>query len=114
MGCCMNAPNPQGNQQAMNQDLRRPEPAGRDAHEARARRDSQQNRHGHGRSGQRQSHSQNTTGLRITYLQNPNVEIIKHDKTKGEGVQKTLAYDTPFSQQELEKWRNVFWGKSSI
>ena len=40
---------------------------------------------------------QNTTGLRITYLQNPQVEIIKHDKTVGSGVQKTLAYDTPFT-----------------
>ena len=43
------------------------------------------------------SRPQNTTGLRITYLQNPQVEIIKHDKTVGQGVQKTLAYDTPFT-----------------
>jgi len=42
-------------------------------------------------------------------LQNPNVEIIKHDKTKGEGVQKTLAFDTPLPEHELVKWRDVFW-----
>ena len=113
MGYCINAPNPQGDQQIRPQDLRRPEPAGRDADEARESGDSQQNRHGNGRSGQSQSHSQNTTGLRmnfcLTYLQNPGVEIVKRDKTKGEGVQKTFAYDTPLSQQKLEEWRSQFW-----
>jgi len=24
-------------------------------------------------------------------------------------VQKTLAYDTPFTKEELDKWRDVFW-----
>ena len=62
-------------------------------------------------SSQRQGHSQNTTGLRITYLQNPTVELIKHDKTVGQGVQKTLAYDTPFTSEQLENWRKEFWGK---
>jgi len=37
------------------------------------------------------------------------VEIIKHDKTIGEGVQKTLAYDTPYTVTELDKWRQDFW-----
>ena len=55
-----------------------------------------------GRSGgQRSGQSQNNTGLRITYLQNPEVEKIKHDKTVGVGVKKTLAYDTPFSKERL-------------
>ena len=40
------------------------------------------------------------------------MEIIKHDKTIGEGVQKTLAYDTPYTVTELDKWRQDFWGKS--
>ena len=39
------------------------------------------------------------------------MEIIKHDKTIGEGVQKTLCYDTPYTVEELEKWRQEFWGK---
>lgn len=37
------------------------------------------------------------------------MEIIKHDKTIGEGVQKTLCYDTPYTVEELEKWRQEFW-----
>ena len=44
-------------------------------------------------------------------MQNPQVEIIKHDKTVGNGVQKTLAYDTPFNVEQLENWRKEFWGK---
>ena len=48
---------------------------------------------------------------RIQYLQNPKVEIILHDQATGEGIQKTLAYDTPMSKEELEKWRDEFWGK---
>ena len=40
------------------------------------------------------------------------MEIIKHDKTVGSGVQKTLAYDTPFTVQQLDNWRQEFWGKS--
>lgn len=47
--------------------------------------------------------------MRITYLQNPQVEIIKHDKVIGEGVQKTLAYDTPKTKEGLEAWRTEFW-----
>lgn len=42
-------------------------------------------------------------------MQNPQVEIIKQDKTIGVGVQKTLAYDTPFSKEKLENWREEFW-----
>lgn len=37
------------------------------------------------------------------------MEIIKHDKTIGEGVQKTLCYDTPYTVEELDKWRKEFW-----
>jgi len=44
-------------------------------------------------------------------LQNPNVEIIHHQKVVGQGVKKTLAYDTPLAKEALEKWRNEFWGK---
>ena len=62
-------------------------------------------------SAQRQGHSQNNTGLRLTYLQNPTVELVKQDKVVGEGVQKTLAYDTPFTFEQLENWRKEFWGK---
>ena len=64
------------------------------------------------RGGQRAGQSGNTTGLRITYLQNPEVEKIKPDKTVGTGVKKTLAYDTPLSKERLDKWREEFWGKS--
>jgi hypothetical protein len=39
------------------------------------------------------------------------VEIILHEQATGEGIQKTLAYDTPMSKEELEKWRDEFWGK---
>lgn len=42
------------------------------------------------------------------------MEIIKHDKTIGEGVQKTLCYDTPYTVEELEKWRQEFWGKYKL
>lgn len=37
------------------------------------------------------------TGLRITYLQNPQVEIILPTSVIGEGIKKTLAYDTPLT-----------------
>jgi len=29
----------------------------------------------------------------------------------GEGIKKTPAYETPLNKNELEKWRNEFWGK---
>jgi hypothetical protein len=51
------------------------------------------------------------TQLRITYLQNPQVEIIYQKEVVGEGIKKTLAYDTPMTKSELEKWRSDFWGK---
>ena len=49
--------------------------------------------------------------LRITYLQNPQVEIIFQKEVVGEGIKKTLAYDTPLTKTALEKWRTDFWGK---
>lgn len=47
--------------------------------------------------------------MRITYLQNHHVEIIKQGTTKGNGIKETLAYDTPLSREGLETWRNEFW-----
>jgi hypothetical protein len=29
----------------------------------------------------------------------------------GEGIKKTLGYDTPLTVEELRKWRDEFWGK---
>jgi hypothetical protein len=29
----------------------------------------------------------------------------------GEGIKKTLGYDTPYSIEQLAKWREEFWGK---
>lgn len=112
----MSAPNAQGSQQviANNPESSRPVPAPRqDERASRPRRSEAAPRQSSQRASgqQRQSHAQNSTGLRITYLQNPQVENIKHDKTVGEGVQKTLAYDTPKTQSELQAWREEFWGK---
>lgn len=80
-------------------------------------RDSSQNRQSrsssHGGSNRQQRTQQNAAGLRITYLQNPQVELIKHDKVIGQGVKKTLAYDTPMTREQLENWRKEFWGKST-
>lgn len=42
-------------------------------------------------------------------MQNPKVEIILPDQATGEGIQKTLAYDTPMSTEELARWRDEFW-----
>ena len=53
----------------------------------------------------------NNGGLRITYLQNPHVEIVHATSLVGEGIKKTLAYDTPLNKDGLEKWRQEFWGK---
>ena len=74
-------------------------------------------RSGYGNSSSQQSQPRrparqdNPTGLRITYLQNPQVEIINHNQAKGQGIKKTLAYDTPLSKEQLVNWRKEFWGK---
>lgn len=47
--------------------------------------------------------------MRITYLQNPNVEIVNNSCTVGEGIKKTYQYDTPLTRPQLEKWREEFW-----
>jgi hypothetical protein len=49
--------------------------------------------------------------LRITYLQNPQIEKVLNGQTVGSGIKKTPAYETPLSKTELEKWRKEFWGK---
>ena len=46
-------------------------------------------------------------------MQNPTVEKVLQGETVGEGIKKTPAYETPFSKDELEKWRADFWGMSS-
>lgn len=48
--------------------------------------------------------------MRITYLQNPQVEKVLPGRTSGEGIKKTPAYETPLTKVELEKWRKEFWG----
>lgn len=52
--------------------------------------------------------------MRITYLQNPNVEIVNNSCTVGEGIKKTYQYDTPLTRPQLEKWREEFWGKNFV
>jgi len=47
--------------------------------------------------------------MRITYLQNPNVERVLSGQTTGEGIKKTPAYETPLTKTDLEKWRKEFW-----
>ena len=49
--------------------------------------------------------------LRITYLQNPQIEKVLNGQTTGEGIKKTPAYETPLSKSDLDKWRKEFWGK---
>lgn len=50
-----------------------------------------------------------TNALKITYLQNPSVETVDTQKTVGQGIKRTYAYNTPLSRQQLEKWREEFW-----
>jgi hypothetical protein len=55
--------------------------------------------------------AQSGGALRITYLQNPQVEKIISGQTTGEGIKKTPAYETPMTKNEIDKWRKEFWGK---
>jgi len=50
------------------------------------------------------------TVRKLEYEHIPDVEILNSNRTTGEGIKKTLAYDTPFSPEELEEWRDYFWG----
>ena len=111
MGCCMSA-------QATNASCGRPSEnsRGRDAYaNSGDRRDRQAPQRSNPSSQQSQprrpARQDNPTGLRITYLQNPQVEIINHNQAKGQGIKKTLAYDTPLSREQLVNWRKEFWGK---
>lgn len=33
------------------------------------------------------------------------------NETTGEGIKRTPAYDTPYSEEKLQQWRSEFWGK---
>ena len=57
----------------------------------------------------RSRREESSTGLRITYLQNPSVELVNQNATIGEGIKKTYQYDTPMTRDQLQKWREEFW-----
>ena len=37
------------------------------------------------------------------------IEILNTNRTTGEGIKKTLAFDTPLSREEFSEWRDAFW-----
>jgi hypothetical protein len=47
--------------------------------------------------------------LKITYLQNPQVETVNQQTTVGDGIKRTYGYNTPLTRPQLEKWREEFW-----
>ena len=42
-------------------------------------------------------------------MQNTAVEKVLPDRTSGEGIKKTPAYETPLTKHEVDKWRKEFW-----
>lgn len=38
------------------------------------------------------------------------MEKVIANQVSGEGIKKTPAYETPLNKNDLDKWRQEFWG----